>query len=641
MEIRQYLSLAQRWAWLLALGLILGAAGAFAFSVYQQPVYAAAARVQVISAPKGSGTDVSYIYDQQLAQTYVQTLKTRPILDAVGQRLGYVVTGDQIAAQIVTNTQLIDITVEDTDPQRTAEIANTLVEVFVERNLEIQSRRFSDSEESLKTQIAQVEAQIADLQAQSTAATSAKVQENIDKTSAEMERLQTEIVTLQDEIARLTTPAATNATPSVSPETVLAQINEKNLQLQQLRNTYELYQQIYANLVVLGSSPAGGTDTGLAQMQATLALYQQIRSNLLASYENIRLAQLNSTSNIVSIEPAVAPETPVRPNVPVNTGLGGAVGLMLAAAVIFLIEYLDDTLKTSEQIRDVLGLPVIGYIAEMEHGQENLYVSENPRSPVAEAFRTLRTNLEFASVDQPLKTLLVVSVHPGEGKSVIAANLSFTLAQGGRHVLLIDADLRRPRIHHYLGMTNRIGLSDLFRDSKSIAEVTRPWKDTNLGVITSGGMPPNPADLLASEKMGSILIAAKQAADAVIVDAPPFLVADASILSSRMDGVLLVIRPGKTPIDAALATLEQMKRSGARIIGVVMNRIPRNRPYYYGGYRHYSAYYKGEYSYYDAPHKERSNHSGKNGSGNWFWPFGKQAHKQDKKQAEPAPAEEK
>jgi len=336
-------------------------------------------------------------------------------------------------------------------------------------------------------------------------------------------------------------------------------------------------------------------------MQSTLAIYQQIRANLLSSYENVRLTRLSSTSNIVAIEPATAPDAPIRPR-PLNDALLGAgFGLLLVGVVIFTIEYLDDTIKSAEQISRMLGLPVIGYIAEIEHGQEHAYVADNPRSPVAEAFRTLRTNLEFAAVDKPLKTVLVVSVHPGEGKSTVASNLSVTLAQGGGHVLLMDADLRRPHIHRVFGMTNRSGLSDLFRDTLSLDEVTRPWQDTTLGIVTSGGIPPNPADLLASRKMGAILEAAKQAADIVIVDAPPFLVADASILASRVDGILLVIRPGKTPMDAAVSTLEQIKRSNGHIIGVVLNRIPRNRPYYYGGYRHYTAYYKGDYSYYDSP----------------------------------------
>ncbi len=608
MEAKNYLELIQHWAWLLIIGLVIGAGGSYEFSKYQSPVYSASTRVQIISAPKGSGSDYGFINDQQLGQTYVQTIKTRPILDSVSKKLGYEINPVSISASALANTQLIDITVENADPQRAADIANSLVEIFVQSNAEKQALRFADSETSLKSQITQVENQISTLQSQTTAVSDAKLQENINKTKMEMDRLQSQIVGLKSEIFTLNSVKLVGkSTPTPSPEDILT-INEKEFQLNQLQGTYDQYSQIYTNLVILGENSTK-SDSSAQQMQSTLALYQQIRANLLSSYESIRLARLTSTSNIISIEPALAPSQPIRPKVLNNTGMGALMGLMLAATIIFLIEYLDDTLKTPEQIRQVLGLSVIGYIAEIEHGKkESAYVSENPRSPVSEAFRTLRTNLEFAGVDQPIKSLLIVSVHPSEGKSTVAANLSVTLAQSGKHVFLLDADLRRPHIHRFFGLNNRSGLSDLFRDTVSLADVTHPWSDPNLCIVTSGDIPPNPADLLGSKKMEKILNTAKRTADIVIVDAPPFLVADASILASRVDGVLLVIRPGKTPADAALSTLEQMKRSGARIIGVVMNRIPRNRPYYYGGYRHYTAYYKGAYTYYDSLDKKGSRH---------------------------------
>jgi len=602
MEVKQYLYLVQHWAWLLILGLVLGTGVGYGYSSLQTPVYRTSARVQVQSASASSSNPYSFYTDQQLAQTYVQTIKTSPILEATSLKLGYPVSAGQIiSTTLVQGTQLIDIVVEDGDSQHAAEITNTLVDVFTQSVSDSQARRFSSSEESLKKQIAQVEEQIASLQAQSSIVSEAKLQESIDKAKSEMERLQNEIVSLKAEINKLGIRPVDpyGRTPTPSPE-IIRQLDEKQLLLDQLQTNYDQFSQIYSNLVVLGTGTSK-TDGNAQQMQSTLAIYQQIRSNLLSSYENIRLTKQTSATNIISIEPAIVPKSPVRPQPFENTGMGAVIGLFLAGAIVFLIEYLDDSIKTGEQISEALGLPVIGYIAEIEHPQERVYVSDNPRSPVAEAFRTLRTNLEFAGVDQPLKTLLVVSVHPGEGKSTIASNLSITLAQGGKRVLLIDADLRRPQIHHVFDLPNRAGLSDLFRESVSLTDVTRSWKDSTLSIITSGSIPPNPADLLASKKMESILVSAKQIADIVIVDAPPFLVADASILASRVDGILLVIRPGKTPMDAALSTLEQMKRSGGRIVGVVMNRIPRNRPYYYGGYRHYTAYYKGGYSYYDTP----------------------------------------
>jgi capsular exopolysaccharide synthesis family protein len=602
MEIRQYLTVIQHWAWLLILGLVLGASGAYIYSSFETPVYQTTTRVQVMSAPRTSGDYYTFWSETQLAQTYVQTIRSRPVLDAVAERIGGgSISQGQVRAQAVANTQLIDIIVEDNNPERAAQIANTIVEVFIERNAEMQSRRFADSERSLEAQIAQVDDQIEALEARSAAASSAESQEAIAKTQAEIERLQQEILALKNELDNLKSPAnlpGLLVTPTPGPDT-RAQINEAELRLQQLQSTYALYQQIYTNLVVLGQSRAtGDTNTEKEQTQSTLALYRQIRANLISSYEGIRLARLSSTSNIVAIDPATVPGKPIRPQ-PLNTaGLGAAVGLLLAGAIVFLIEYLDDTVRSADQAVEVLGLPVIGYIAELEHDQDKAYVSENPRSPVAEAFRTLRTNLEFASVDRPLRTLLVVSAHPGEGKTTVATNLAITIAQGGKSVLLIDADMRRPRVHHHLGLTNRVGLSNLFRDSLSIKDVANHWQDGNLYVITSGGVPPNPADLLASERMGAILESAGKEFDMVIVDAPPFLVADASILASRADGVVLVIRPGKTPLDAALTTLDQMKRAGANILGIVLNRIPRNRPNYYGGYRHYSGYYKGESGYY-------------------------------------------
>ncbi|PKN92337.1 MAG: hypothetical protein CVU44_14450 [Chloroflexi bacterium HGW-Chloroflexi-6] len=635
MEIKHYYMIAQRWAWLLILGLLLGGGGAYIFSSLQEPVYQTTTRVQVVSASRvgGAGTDAysNFYIENQLAQTYVQTLKSHSIVDMVAERIGGSVSPDQVQVQIVQGTQLIDITVEDTDPERTALIANTLVDVFIARNVQMQFERFATSEQSLEAQIEQVDAQIETLKTRSEAVSSAEAQEAIAKTQTEIERLQGEILALQNELDLVKSPGRlpnSLSTPTPSPET-RSQINEGTLRLRQLQSTYDLYQQIYTNLVVLGQNRAvGEADTEQEQMQSTLALYRQIRANLLSSYESIRLARLSSTSNIVAIDLAQVPSSPIRPQPLSTAGLGAAVGLMLAAAIVFLIEYLDDTIRSADQAVEALGLPVIGYIAELEHDQDKAYVSENPRSPAAEAFRTLRTNLEFASVDKPIKTLLVVSAHPGEGKTTVATNLAVTIAQGGKRVLLIDADLRRPRVHHHLGLNNRVGLSNLFRDSIAIGDVAHAWQDSNLSVITSGGVPPNPADLLASERMAAILESANKLFDMVIVDAPPFLVADASILAARADGVVLVIRPGKTPLDAAMTTLEQMKRAGANILGVVLNRIPRNRPNYYGGYRHYSGYYKGEYSYHNyydegsssnqRAYRGNGNGNGKSKMTSWF-----------------------
>jgi non-specific protein-tyrosine kinase len=268
------------------------------------------------------------------------------------------------------------------------------------------------------------------------------------------------------------------------------------------------------------------------------------------------------------------------------------------SAFAFLNEYLNDTLKTPEDVLQYLNLPVIGMIGEMDEGkgkktnQElNVFVAENPLSPVTEAFRTLRTNLDFASVDRPIKTLLVTSTSPSEGKSTVAVNLSAVMAQGGKKVVLVDTDLRRPSIHSYLHLPNRKGLSDLFRNQTKLSNAILTWGTPPIAVLTSGALPPNPTELLASKEMERIINDLTNKSDIVIVDSPPAIVADPVALSAKVDGVLLVIEPGKTRIDAAQVVLEQFQRAGARVVGVVLNPISRKRAHYYTKYQYYSSYY--------------------------------------------------
>jgi capsular exopolysaccharide synthesis family protein len=234
-----------------------------------------------------------------------------------------------------------------------------------------------------------------------------------------------------------------------------------------------------------------------------------------------------------------------------------------------------------------------------------IYVSRNPRSPTAEAFRSLRANLEFADRERPVRMILVTSSRPGEGKTTIATNLAAIFAQSGKKVVLVDADLRRPNVHTMTGVQNRMGLSTLFRTQVQIDRVLQRHPGSeNLYVLTCGRPVDNPAELLGSEKMLLIMADVCKAAEIVVIDSPPSAVADAQILSSLVDGVILVVQPGKTPIDESQATLTQMKTAGARMLGVVFNRIPRNRSQYYGGHRYYS-----QERYYDSANGSKKGRS--------------------------------
>jgi len=594
MELKQYIELLRRWAWLLILGLVLGASGGFFGSMYQAPVYQASTRILVMRAPQEKSSDMTYLSDQQLTQTYVQLVTTGPVLDAASEQVGYDIAPEWIKVQQLRDTQIIQITIENQNPRQAASIANTLVEVLIEQNEKLQAGRYTSTEESLQAQLDQINEQITNLQTQVTQLSEQSVKDQLVQVESQIAPLQEEVSTLEQDIAKLT--------PAWNPERK-AEIAAKQARINQIQPLLSLYQQIYSNLVVIGSplETVDNKNVYLTQLQTTLGLYQQIYINLLNSLESVRLARLQNTPNVVQIEPATAPEKPVRPRPVTNTLLAGAVGLMLAAGAAFLVEYLDDTLKTPADVERALGLSVIGYIADMQsdgNSAEGVYVKRQPRSPVSEAFRSLRTNLEFAGVDKPIRTILVTSPGPAEGKTTIASNLAVIMSQGGKRVVLLDADMRRPSIHRILGMSNRIGLSDLFRDHSGIHTVSHAVADQpSLAVITSGKLPPNPVELLGSERMTQILLDLNGRADVVVIDTPPCMVADAQVLAGKVDVVLLVVWPGHTHADAALTTLEAFNRAGARVVGVVLNRIPRNRAYYYGGYRYYYSRYK-SYKYY-------------------------------------------
>ena len=595
MELKDYLSLVRRWAWILATGFVLGAMGGMFGSFFQTPVYKASTRLLVMRAPQEKSTDYTYLSDQQLVQTYIQLLTTRPVLEGASAILGFVVDIKQITVQQTRDTQAIQLTVEDQNPQRASDIANILVQVLINQNEVIQAGRYALTEQSIQAHITQIENQISAMGTEIDAVSAETVIQQQKQVEAQIATLQAEVTQLQNDIRLL-------AAPTTNEQQLL--LSEKEARLNQIQPVLALYQQIYSDLVVLGKPANSGDDTTrLAQLQTTLQLYQQIYINLLNNLETIRLARLQNTPNVVQIEAAIVPARPVRPRPVINTGLGAVVGLLFAGGIAFLIEYLDDTIRTPEDIERILKLPVVGYIGDINIGQNevvDLHVLKHPRSPVSEAFRSLRTNLEFTNVDRALNKILVTSSGPSEGKTMIAVNLAAIIAQGGKRVLLIDADMRRPRIHSIFGISNRVGLSTLFRGNMTVRSVMRAVDGMeNVFIITSGSLPPNPMELLASARMDHILQEASREVDMIVVDSPPSLVADYQVLATKLDGVLMVVQPGYTHADAASAMLEQLGRVNARTLGIVLNKIPRNS-YYYGGYHQYyhpnkhGAYYQQE-----------------------------------------------
>jgi len=296
--------------------------------------------------------------------------------------------------------------------------------------------------------------------------------------------------------------------------------------------------------------------------------------------------------DFVVVEPATQPLKPVSPQKLRLTLVAGMLGFLLATGVVFLIEYLDDTIKTPDDVSWALGLATLGAIGRLAKGEEELVVAAQPLSPVAEAFRVLCTNIRFSSVDRPLRTLLVTSPGLTEGKSIVVANLALAMAQAGLSVVAVDADLRRPRLHQLFSLDLREqvtaerlwwGLSGSLLEGHTDGRL-HPVQE-GLRVLPSGELPPNPAEIMGSQHMQKLLHELAQQVDVVLIDSPPVLpVADAMALAQAVDGVLLVLEAGHTRRQAARQAVESLRRVGASLVGVVLNAVPTHSGSYYYPY---------------------------------------------------------
>lgn len=226
---------------------------------------------------------------------------------------------------------------------------------------------------------------------------------------------------------------------------------------------------------------------------------------------------------------------------------------------------------------------------------KNLVAFKNPKSRAAEAFRTLRTNIQFSGLDDSLSSIVVTSSGPSEGKSTVLINLAITIAQSGKKVLVIDCDLRRPTVHKKLGLPNAEGLTNLLiQDKESFDEVVLTTKVPNLSALTSGPTPPNPAELLGTKRMKSIIRQLTGSFDMVLIDAPPVIaVTDAQILATIAEGTLIVTSYGATEKFGLVKTKELLDKVGAKVLGVVINKVPEKSEHYYYG-KYYNSYYKQE-----------------------------------------------
>ena len=325
-----------------------------------------------------------------------------------------------------------------------------------------------------------------------------------------------------------------------------------------------------------------GLEKTQRELERRLQAYQTTYETLLTQLQEIRVIENQTIGNVRIVSQAEAPLAPIASNRKLFVFAGGIVGLCLAIAVAFLLDLLDSSVKTMREARELFGYTLLGVIPQIEETSSTvvsdafhprLLMHQSAHLTVREAYQMLQANLKFLQSDKEFKTLVVTSAAVGEGKSEVCANLAVVLAQVGKRVLVLDADMRYPRQHHAMQVLNNVGLSHVIAGQAELETAIQPVMD-NLDVLTAGVVPPNPIALLDSQRMDSLLGTLAQSYDTVLVDVPPVVgYADASIVSKMADGILFVARPGFVTYDQGRTAKEIFERSNQNVLGIIVNGV--------------------------------------------------------------------
>jgi capsular exopolysaccharide synthesis family protein len=325
---------------------------------------------------------------------------------------------------------------------------------------------------------------------------------------------------------------------------------------------------------------------------------QQLYDMLLKTVQESAVAQDFQGTNIRVVDTAQYPTYPVLPQTRRDVTMAAAMGLLLALGLAFGFEYFDSRIKSPDEVKAFLQLPFLGMIPNLAAAKngtgEAPMLDPNVAPSFAEAIRAVRTAVLFSSAEEGARSVIVTSTGPSEGKTLISSSLAISLAQAGQRTLVIDADMRRPRLHEALGRSQEPGLSNVLVAEASLADAARQTEEKNLWVLSAGHIPPNPAELLGSKKFIALLADLKRRFDWIVIDAPPVMpVTDASVLAHSAGAVVFVVGSEMTPRQSATAALDQLRQANAKFVGVVLNRVNVHRHAYY-----YAPYYRKEYGKY-------------------------------------------
>lgn len=534
MDLRKYFYPIIKWWWLLALAAVL-AGGVSFIAVLQEPdIYQARTTLMIGRAINDPNpTTGEFVLGTQMAGAYADIAKRQIVRDATRKALG-LQRLPEYNAQALLNTQIIEIVVNDPDPALAQRVANELANQLI-----------------------------------------------------------------------LLSPAAVEPEEMERQEFVNTQLDNLKTQIEETETTIEQLKVNLGNLI--SAKDIADTKAQISGLENKLNTLQNTFSDLLTN------SSQGVSNTITVIEPAALPARPIGSKKLITVLLAMAVGLGLAGSAAYLLEYLDGTPKSQEELASLFQTPVVGSIFEVveknrgkiftqgkdqrrpwksvsinlkkdvEHQEKQFSIADNPRHPITEAFRNLRTNIGYMNPSGQSASILVTSPGGNDGKTWVSANLAISMVQEGKRVIVIDADLRNPSLHKFFQVEREKGLADLLQ-GHAVAEVLKYNNGNKVGIITAGELPNNPTEVININKVEHILKDLKEYVDVVIIDSPPFFISDAAVLSTKVDSVLAVVCPGRTLKDSIRAMTEQIRLVGGNLSGVVINRIPFKQLKYYYGY---------------------------------------------------------
>jgi capsular exopolysaccharide synthesis family protein len=560
-----------------------------------------------------------------------------------------------VAVEPVRGSRLYNVSIQSADPAFAAKAADTLVEEYVKQNFERRTEATAKSLQFLADEIKKQQAKVEDSERamaqyretnnalsledrQNTVVASLNTV-NDQYTRARTERIQKEATYVQ--VKSLPSAALAESIPAVTTNSAVislrqrltdlqrnrVQLNErygpKNPQVienenaiadtskqyqdalrgavESIRNDYETAVSLERRLAAtLEESKRAAMDLNRKSVSYTVLEREaqsnrQIYDSLIQRQNELQIVSNSGGNNVRLMDRAVGPGAPYTPDFRRNFMLGAFAGVLLALGLVLAIDYLDDTVKTPEDITRRLKLPFLGLVPAVKGNNHPLLSHEVPHE-FGEAFRALRTSLVFSSGTEGTRVIGITSAQPLEGKTTTACNMAIALAYGGSRVLLIDADMRRPSVSRTLGIENTIGLSHLLTGQSTARQTIRPTHVQNLWVMTAGITPPNPSELLASDRMKTLIGNVQNGPfDWVLIDTPPVLaVTDAVIIAPWVSGVVFIIGSEMTQRRLAERAVETLLTSRPHVLGAVLNRVDivRNKYYYsrYYGYK-YKNYY--------------------------------------------------